>query len=602
MAPARTRRTELLLFVAAFLSFAYFQPGGGWNQNGRFAQIRAVVEQGAFAIDSFFVYRVDRGAASGRRLGRVPVENGEVVIEGERYALAWPDASGGRIRLAPGSTAKPISLTALAVSGDVTFVGGHLYPNKAPGLTFLSVPAYFAIHRIGTWLGEDPDDWWALTRNAWLTNALSVGLLAALGTVIFFRGARALVDTGETAAVFATAAFTWGTLFFPYGTMLYEHDPMAVALLASFVALLRAADRPAGMALPMLAGLAAGAAVVANYIALPVVGLLGAYALWRLGLRGALALVAGFVPPIVMLGLYDLACFGAPWSMSYGSNNPLFQSHDLFLGVFDGLRPGVLVALLVSPFRGLFYTSPVLLAGAAGGIALLRDTRRRGEVLLCFSVVAFFLAFNACFHNWESGWAPGPRYLIPAIPFLALPSVLAFDRMPRPTSLLALVSIAVMTLVTAVDPQAPVLLGEPLWRSNPILEYELPLFLNDPAPIVAAETRSTLFVEARAIAATGAPEPDRVRALTRVAESLAEAARRNDVHVFPAATRRGPVSANPAGFYEPGQFTLADPGTEIARWNACNAGELLWPESRWSLAPVVFACAALVLAAAVHRT
>jgi hypothetical protein len=53
-------RAELLVFLATFTSFAYFHPGGGWNQNGRFAQVRALVEEGRFAIDSFLIYGRDR--------------------------------------------------------------------------------------------------------------------------------------------------------------------------------------------------------------------------------------------------------------------------------------------------------------------------------------------------------------------------------------------------------------------------------------------------------------------------------------------------------------------------------------------------------------
>src|SRR5688572_5312944 len=49
-------RCELLLFIATFFAFAYFNQGGGWNQNARFAEVRAMVEQGRFAIDDYLVY------------------------------------------------------------------------------------------------------------------------------------------------------------------------------------------------------------------------------------------------------------------------------------------------------------------------------------------------------------------------------------------------------------------------------------------------------------------------------------------------------------------------------------------------------------------
>ena len=41
------------------------------------------------------------------------------------------------------------------------------------------MPAYFLLFHAERRLGFDPDDWWVLTVNAWLTTAFSVALLAA---------------------------------------------------------------------------------------------------------------------------------------------------------------------------------------------------------------------------------------------------------------------------------------------------------------------------------------------------------------------------------------------------------------------------------------
>jgi hypothetical protein len=85
------RRIERLLFAGFLGTFAYFQPGGGWNQNARFAQVRAIVEEGRLAIDSFLVYDLVAGADGAPSLRRAPVVRGEVVVGGERRRLGWPD-------------------------------------------------------------------------------------------------------------------------------------------------------------------------------------------------------------------------------------------------------------------------------------------------------------------------------------------------------------------------------------------------------------------------------------------------------------------------------------------------------------------------------
>src|SRR5437762_6112958 len=87
MAPLR--RFEWLLFFASFIAFAWFHQGGGWNQNARFAEVRAMAEEGRFAIDSFLIYRESRANSSD--LIRTPVENGDFTRGEKRLRLAWTD-------------------------------------------------------------------------------------------------------------------------------------------------------------------------------------------------------------------------------------------------------------------------------------------------------------------------------------------------------------------------------------------------------------------------------------------------------------------------------------------------------------------------------
>ena len=78
------RRTELLLFLACFFAFAYFNQGGGWNQNSRFAEVRAMAEEGRFAIDDFLVYLGDPATHD---LRREPLDHAEYDADGKRHAL-----------------------------------------------------------------------------------------------------------------------------------------------------------------------------------------------------------------------------------------------------------------------------------------------------------------------------------------------------------------------------------------------------------------------------------------------------------------------------------------------------------------------------------
>ena len=91
--PAAERRIQWLLFAVTFIAFAYFHQGGGWNQNVRFAMVRAIVEEGELWIDSYLIYT--RGKSEQEtRLVSIPVRNAEFSLGGKDFAFAWRDADG----------------------------------------------------------------------------------------------------------------------------------------------------------------------------------------------------------------------------------------------------------------------------------------------------------------------------------------------------------------------------------------------------------------------------------------------------------------------------------------------------------------------------
>jgi len=169
-------------------------------------------------------------------------------------------------------------------------------------------------------------------------------------------------------------------------------------------------------------------------------------------------------------------------------------------------------------------------------------------------VVLVWITNASVLDGWHAGWGVGPRYMIPALPFLAVGLAEAFARWPRISAALALVSILFMTTFTVVDAQSPVgtspIADRPdrsgVWR-EPWSEYAVPIFLTG---------RATPILDARAGADGASPG---VEAL---------------------AFFQGPVSAHPIGVYEAwiGRV-FAPPARELA-WNAFNLGELLLPESR----------------------
>ncbi|MBM4184511.1 MAG: hypothetical protein FJ207_09815 [Gemmatimonadetes bacterium] len=312
------RRNEGLLLAATFVAFAWFHQGGQWNQNARFALVRAIVEEGSFYIDSYLVYLPT--SVDGDRLRRATIERGEFEFQGRTFALGWRQANGDLVPISGTASDGATVLDAgiVSVSGDISYFDGHFHPNKAPGPSFAAVPAYFVLYHIERALNLDPDEWRTLTLNAWLTSVMTVGLLSALGIVVFYRLALRVSQGDERAAAIAALTLAFGTMFFPYGTMLFEHNLIAMALLTSWLLVYRAKET-AGDARSslLLAGLAAGFAPISNYIMVVPVLMIGAYVLSTRKPNDWLWLGLGLLAPFTLICIYNAVCFGSPFASNY---------------------------------------------------------------------------------------------------------------------------------------------------------------------------------------------------------------------------------------------------------------------------------------------
>ena len=596
------RRLELLLFLATFFAFAYFNQGGGWNQNSRFAEVRAMVEEGRFDIDNFLVYRRD---TSSDDLVRVPVQNTAYDFEGKRYRLAWVDMTYSMIPMNPEVEGEDAPMVELCCSGDIGYVPKttHFHPNKPPGTSFLAVPAYWIILHVERWLGANPDHAWTMTLNAWLTTIFSVGLISAMGCVLFFRLAREFASGAEVPAVLATLAFAFGTTFFPFGTILFDHNLTASVLVAAFYFL-----RKEGAAAFIAAGVCAGLAVLTNYVAVGAVGALALYAFlsrssittprtwdWRRGLLFA----AGGIPLAVLLGWYHYVNFGSPLEVANNFQNPVFKDPAGNLGMFGAPSPYVGALLLVSPYRGVFWLCPVLIAGLAGLCIWLLEMKWVAEARLCLAIFAFFFFVNMSFNGYHGGYAAGPRYLVPGIPFLAFGLVVAFVRWKRIICVLMALSIGQQLLLTATDAQNALAVGgharlDDAHRKDDffcsiVTEYAAPFFFQGRAKgLLRQLLEAKLETEADRLELEGGDLAERARQLAAKRAEWERSIDQREQTPFLLAALSGPVSINPVGVYDGllgfGNFKIH---SRQAMWNSCNLGEFLWPQSRWSLLPLL---------------
>ena len=368
---------------------------------------------------------------------------------------------------------------------DKAYLDGHFYSVKSPGVAGLSLPAFLLAD---TGPGRDLNQ--AAIENArepeyprWQPQGISPTqnygfdqaraarveddternaptiwfltlLVAVIPAVLLLSGVRWAGDRIQPGYGTA-AAITLGlcTVVATFAAEYFSHVIAAALGFGAFLALMREREGPPSTRLVALAGLAAGLGVTFEYQ----VGLVGVvlffYALAREAPRlpraGAFAAAAfaGALPALA----FNLWAFGSPLEFAYGAAVDVsgFSGHaKLGLnddGVFGITLPSLQKATdLMLGSRGLLALTPVAAAAIAGVVLMWRDDRFKAEAVVVTAVCALYFLYNAGYWLPFGGGTPGPRFLIPALPFLALGLATAYRRLPAITLALAIPSFVFM--------------------------------------------------------------------------------------------------------------------------------------------------------------
>jgi hypothetical protein len=425
--------------LVLFASYAYFYQAGGWNQNSRFALVRAVLERHTLRIDAYHEQTGDRAM--------------------------WK---------------------------------GHYYSDKAPGASFVALVPVAIMRAASAIVGMDPtsDDGIAWTSYAATVTASGLFTLAAALCV----GWLSLTwGFSRAAALFAAMAYGVASPAWAYATLFMGHALSAGCLMIAFASTvaLGHADDARVRSLAWVVGGSSGWAVVSEFpAAVPVVFIM-ALALLTTRDRGThtlraviVRIIAGGAIAAVILMAYNAAAFQSPFHLGYASEEGFEQLHK---GLFGISTPEWwrLREILIGRYRGLLPISPLmaltpiglaLVAARPAGAGHYRRSgryhrggwKRRVAVIVAAAIGAFYLLLNASYFYWEGGWIFGPRHVSPALPFLAIGLAPLWDsgRAAFRAALAAgwIWGVALTLIAVSTTPQPPASIEQP------ISELMLPAF------------------------------------------------------------------------------------------------------------------------------
>jgi hypothetical protein len=364
------RQTAVVLGLALFASYAYFYQAGGWNQNSRFALVRAILERHTLQIDAYQLH-----------------------------------------------------------TGDKALWNGHYYSDKAPGAALLAIAPVAAARVISRVAHVDPAGFPGIAWTSYIATVTTSGVFTIIAALLVMRLSRQW-GYSRGAALFAASAYAVATPAWCYATLFMEHALTAGCLMLAFTEANRSAPiaplpSPSAQR-PLLVGLWTGLAVLCQLQAAVPAAFIVLLAVANVRDRTARNILSTAVR-IVAAGLiagaaffaYNTLAFGSPLHIGYASEEGFEQLHTGLFGVTypQWLR---LREILVGGYRGLLPLAPLVALTPIGLALLAREPARRRSVAVATAIAVYYFLWNASYYYWEGGWAYSPRHVMPALPFLAL--------------------------------------------------------------------------------------------------------------------------------------------------------------------------------------
>lgn len=288
-------------------------------------------------------------------------------------------------------------------TGDKSYVAPHYYSDKAPLPAAITLPFAVLLKKLNI-ITPIEESYYTPSLYA-LGGVVCGSLVLAVILLITFRmlvKKKIIAINPIHTVVWATLPF-YSSFLFVYSGTFFGHLFAGGLLLASFLFIEKRAY--------FLSGLFIGLGFLSDY-PIALIGLIwGLQIVVQKQWKGAFDFALGMLPSIGFILLYNYYFTGNAITMLYK-----FVSQDYaFMKEGYGFalpKPEALWGLLISPYRGVLFYSPILLLFAILAIKwpnLVTIRSLKTNYLLLSSIL--FVLFISSYQMWWGGWCWGPRHL-----------------------------------------------------------------------------------------------------------------------------------------------------------------------------------------------
>ncbi len=428
-------KSEFVLFVVLFFTSSYFfhlEPG--WNVNSRIDLTYAIVDGLTFSIDDYH--------------NRIGFETGDKAYNPETE---------------------------------------HFYSDKIPGLSLLGVIPYFLIKFVTFPFGIETKP----LVSRYIITILSVSLFSAyLGVVI--KRLLQLFGVDEKGAFILAIFFSLGTLCLPYSTVFYPYQPALLFFICAYYLVIKNKFNDSIDKINLFyPGVLCGLAMLFEYTCGVIVFILWLYTFFVLKKKQKIIIFSiAILLPMIIFFIYNYVCFGTPFTIPYKFLHWDFFRESMargFMGI-TGFKTAVLYYITVHPYKGIFFSCPILILIFYGFFLIWKERKFTAEAIISIVIIVFYFIFNASYYMWWGGWSAGARHLIPMLPFAFILLTPVIKKSKGVLIVLGIISVLFAFVPTIVDPQPKQLYVTPdLLQPRVVYNYKSPLFEEGVKPFLRGE-------------------------------------------------------------------------------------------------------------------